>query len=589
MSALFGFSGLPDGELQSGMHSSLRHRGLTAAKVIASANGTIGYFSGDSDLASNHLHLAEDASTGCSVVVSGWVRFGEREIDATEFLFEFLRGREKFLESLTGDFVAAILTGESAYLIRDGAGQRSLYYSFQDGRLLFGSEPKAIWSVSKASMRLRRESLVEYLAFSFVPQQNTMLAGLFELLPGHVATVDLETGNIKLDRFFRFEDERLKKLESEFDSAIDWPAEFRMEFGNAVQRRMHSEGHAVFLSGGLDSSVVAAEVVRQASRPVDTFALHFGTNYPNELEFARAVAERIGSRHHEVLIRPQEFVKRLRDMVWYLDEPIGDPITMPNFELSSIVARDYQFAFNGEGGDPCFGGPKNIPMLLQHWYGGIQRDDDFRELAYLASYRRGYEEIHRLLNPDFLKGLDVKGHLTGILKPFFEQRSACFLDKLCSINIRLKGGHLILPKVERMWGASRLTPLSPLFDSEVVKFSYRMPSTMRLKSGIEKRVLKLAFADSLPSQIIDRPKSGMRVPVHYWFQGELRRFAKSILNRRKLKRDGIWNPDRVQQLLAYNTEEGPGRYGIRLWMLITFELWREMVTERRHLEIATPA
>ena len=167
-----------------------------------------------------------------------------------------------------------------------------------------------------------------------------------------------------------------------------------------------------------------------------------------------------------------------------------------------------------------------------------------------------------------------------MIRPFFKaRRPSLFLDKLTAINIRLKGAHLILPKVERMMGAAGIIPLSPLFSTEMVRFSYQMPSRLKLFGGVEKVLLKRTDADQLPAEVIARPKSGMRVPVHFWFRGELKRYARKILDRRQLPRVGLFDPQRVQQLLDYNTQEGPGRYGIRLWMLLTLEIWRRIVVE----------
>ena len=222
--------------------------------------------------------------------------------------------------------------------------------------------------------------------------------------------------------------------------------------------------------------------------------------------------------------------------------------------------------------------------MLHHWYGGIKREPGFRETAYLASYRRAYSEIPYLLTEDFRSNIREDKALSGVLRPFLETPDIkSFLHKLLAINIRLKGAHLILPKVERMLGAAGVTPLSPLFDERIVRMSFAMPPKMKLKGGIEKIVIKEAYKDLLPAEVIQRPKSGMRVPVHYWFKGELQKYARSILSPREIKRAGIFNPERVEKLLRYNISEGPGRYGIRLWMLLTFEIWRRFVIEGERL------
>jgi asparagine synthase (glutamine-hydrolysing) len=267
-------------------------------------------------------------------------------------------------------------------------------------------------------------------------------------------------------------------------------------------------------------------------------------------------------------------------MIWHLDDPIGDPITAPNFELAARVASDAAWVFNGEGGDPVFGGPKNLPMLLHHWYGGVPRGPRFRESMYLASYRRCFDDLDRILTPHWREQFDPIHELHQVLTPFFQaEQPSAFVDKLMAINIRLKGAHLILPKVDRMTGAWGLRQLAPLFDERLVDMSFRLPPRLKLNHGVEKIILKLAYRRDLPPEIIARPKSGMRVPVHFWFKGELKKYARKILSPANIKRAGIFNPSRVRQLLDYRTEEGPGRYGLRLWMLITFEIWRRIVVE----------
>ena len=165
--------------------------------------------------------------------------------------------------------------------------------------------------------------------------------------------------------------------------------------------------------------------------------------------------------------------------------------------------------------------------------------------------------------------------------PSVEIFSPATLNKLMSINVRLKGAHLILPKVERMLAASGLTPLSPLFDEDLLRLSFQMPTKMKLRHGVEKWALKRAYENDLPREVIDRPKSGMRVPVHYWFRGELKRRARRTLAPGVLRQENIFDPERVRQWLRYDTDEGPGRYGMRLWMLMTFELWRRTVVDSR--------
>jgi len=223
-------------------------------------------------------------------------------------------------------------------------------------------------------------------------------------------------------------------------------------------------------------------------------------------------------------------------------------------------------------------------MMMHHWYGPGTEPAPNLAQAYLASYRRAYGALPKLLAPDMLARIDPVRDLENLLTPMLEGPGPeRLLHRLLSLNIRYKGGHLILPKVERMLGAWGVTPLSPLFDERLVRFAFAMPPRFVLHRGIEKVILKRAYANELPVEVIERPKCGMRVPVHFWFQKDLRRYAKSILSRKNVSRAGIFDPDQVAALLNYDWETAGGRYGIRLWMLLTFEIWRRIVIEAEPL------
>ncbi|MCB1744124.1 MAG: hypothetical protein KDK91_27380 [Gammaproteobacteria bacterium] len=584
MSALFGFSGAPAPHWLPAMSAALRHRADVPPELLQSPHGTIGIAGSDDPRASSgSMPMYRDADSALAVAGRVYAAGTRLEPDPKWLLAGFREHGMALWPTLRGQFLIALLDGPNLYLVRDGAGTRSVYYGRYQGRVCFACEPKGVLAVPGFPRRLRMGGLAQYLSFSFVPGESTMLEDLHELPAGHLLCVNADAG-IRVQRYFHFEQVASEaRRDEDTRSDADWLAEFDARFSAAVRRRIPQDGQAlgVFLSGGIDSSAVSAELARQHARPLHTFSIHFGRGYPNELEFARAVADRIGSVHEEVLIEPRGFLPRLRRMIWHLDEPIGDPITMPNYELAMRIPEHIRHVFNGEGGDPVFGGPKNIPMLLQHWYGGLQRPVDFRERAYLASYRRGFEELEHLLTPEARAQICTQRDLVAPLTPFLQpDESTSFLDKLIAANIRLKGAHLILPKVERMLGAARLQPLSPFFDEDLLRLSFEMPGHLRLAHGIEKVVIKQAMRAHLPRAIVERPKSGMRVPVNYWFRGELARYARHILSRRELARAGLFDPARVGRLLRYETLEGPGRHGIRLWMLVTFELWRRIVLER---------
>jgi asparagine synthase (glutamine-hydrolysing) len=573
MGAIYGFLGPKDPKLLARMSSSLRHRG-TRFTEIQTETVSLGHRENPHPAWLSGTYEREHAA----VTTAGWIRHGNRPISPRELVDDDLLGCAATLSELSGDFVSARFDGTKLRLVRDAAGIRTVYWARAGDRWLFASEPKAILAVPDFERRLRVSGLAQYLTFSFLPGEPTLLEGLRELPAGHF--VDLRADSVEAEavRYFHFE---ALEPPSNDESSEEWINEFRERLGTAVTERLPVPTDAgVFLSGGLDSSAVVAELAERTTHPIRTWSIHFGKNYANELAYAREVAHRWRTDHEEIEIRPKDFIPRLRQAIWHLDDPIGDPITVPNFELARRAAKEVRFIFNGEGGDPLFGGPKNIPMLLHHWYGGIDRGPRFRERLYLESYRRAFGELRYLLTPEALRATSMERDLEGLLSPFFDTETPRhFLNKLCSINIRLKGAHLILPKVERMLGAHGLVSLSPLFDKRLIELSFAMPTTLKLHHGVEKVIIKRAFEDRLPTSVLARPKSGMRVPVHYWFRKEIRRFAQRLFTPERIRSAGLFRPERIKELLDYSTEDSPGRHGIRLWMLMTFELWRRMVIE----------
>jgi asparagine synthase (glutamine-hydrolysing) len=576
MSGIAGFLGPHGHPPLEWLARVLAHRQIRARVAIHEGNPTLGYS------ASKEVQFWENGKR--FVLLDGYLL--QQPAFEPESFFQTWQGRSlpDAIAHLRGSFVLAAWDGERLGLARDGLGMRALYHGMLGDTLLFGSEPKCVWSAPGFSRQLRPAALAEFLTFSFIPGRRTMLEGVSELEAGHCLEWMPKSGSLGavIRRWFTFAEQ---PAAPNSDPDGRWPETFASAIGKAVADRgalvPPREELGVFLSGGLDSSIITAELAAQfPGKTIHAFSIHFGKHLPNELEFARLAASRTGVRHHEVEVRPRNFINRLEEISAALDDPIGDPITVPNYLLAEHAAQRVRHLFNGEGGDPVMGGPKNMPMLLEHWYQSGPPDPLFRERAYLASYRRAYEEIESLLDPDFVRTMRETADLEGILTPFFQSDiPADFLNKLTLINIRLKGGSLILPKVERMTAPHGLTIYSPLFDENIAELSFTMPPRMKLSQGVEKYLMKKCYEQRLPPEIIHRPKSGMRVPVHSWFRDEMRGFAFSLLASRKTLSSGYFNAKRVKELLNYRLEEANPRCGLRIWMLMTFELWRRRVLQ----------
>jgi asparagine synthase (glutamine-hydrolysing) len=252
---------------------------------------------------------------------------------------------------------------------------------------------------------------------------------------------------------------------------------------------------------------------------------------------------------------------------------VGDPLTVPNLLLARAAAADgLKVLLNGEGGDPLFGGPKNIPMMVYEWH-RTNADPLDRARAYLRSYRKCYTDLPQLLNPDVLDALQDAPPLERLVQPYLESpRMSHYLNRLMYANTRLKGSHHILTKVERLTSSCGLEGRSPIFDPAVVQYAFAIPPQLKLAGVNEKWILKQAVQDLLPGLIIDRPKSGMRVPVQHWLAGPLRTLSRDLLLGRRARERGLFNPQTIQTWLRGEGKIWP-RHGAALWLVLTLEIW----------------
>ena len=595
MGCLFGYCGRPAEGLLDAMGQSLAHRcpkgfedireQTRPGRVVEIGRGIPAWSS------QGHLYHAKARGLACGYAGVFFnaekVLAGSRSSGPVgEAPPSVLAGLQSSLCSriprLEGAFVLAAYHNGTLVLARDPGGIKVLYWTRHRDRIVFASEIKALFCDPAVPRRMRPGALTEYLTFSFVPGANTMFADVFELQPGSL--LHWENGEPRVKRHFVFETREPAPAAAPDEEAFARRLRADLELSVAECCRFNSAPPAVVVSGGIDSSAVLALLAkRYPDKAIPTFSVHFGRRYANENDFVALITERYRTDHTWLEIRPRDFLKRMRQIVWYLDDPIGDPITAPNFLLAEAVSRVSGVLLNGEGGDPCFGGPKNIPMLLAAYLGPLpgEKQQGWLERNYLASYRKCFQDLSRMLDPAVWRAAGGEEALLEILSPFFHcPRPTHLLNRLMNINIRLKGANLILVKVDKMTSANGVLALAPLFSRRIIENSMACPPELKLSGSVEKAVLKQAVADIVPRPIVERPKSGMMVPVKFWFQGEMRRYAKSILSRGNVRRMGLFDPDYVRRLLAYDGRSIPdARYGLKLWMLITFMLWYEQMIE----------
>ncbi|MFI8007098.1 asparagine synthetase B family protein [Streptomyces sp. NPDC086010] len=489
-----------------------------------------------------------------------WARLGEAGVALAE-----------------GMFALAVLDGDGLVLVRDHVGARTVFYARAQGAWAASTSLRTLrrWPALGTSMNLA--AVRSFLTFAYLPGEETLLEGVREVLPGRVLRLAPDGG--VTESVFWEPREQLGQQGAQDTTPYALALRSHLETATAV-RLPEAEPAAVLLSGGVDSSLVTALAAKLHSHPVHTYSISFGDELPNELGYSGLVAAHCHTRHRVLSVSGEAVASRLAEAAALLDSPVGDPLTVPNLMLAEAVAADgASVVLNGEGGDPVFGGPKNLPMLVQemHREPGAPWDED-RATAYLRAYRKCWTDLPRLLTGpalDALRGAPlpqrfVEPYLTP--GPGSPHRMDALLNQLLHCNLRTKGAHHILTKVERLTASQGIEGRSPLFDRRVIDHAFATPPDLKLRGTAEKWILKEAVRDLLPGTVVDRPKSGMRVPVQQWLAGPLRDLAGDLLLSRQSAGRGLFRPAAIRTWMRGEGTLLP-RQGGKLWLVLTLELW----------------
>jgi asparagine synthase (glutamine-hydrolysing) len=501
-----------------------------------------------------------------------------------------------FVDRLEGMFAIALWDGPRRRLVlaRDRLGKKPLVWTrLPDGTFAFASELKAFHALPGFRAEPDLVALDAYLALQYVPGTRTGLRGVHRLAPASTLVVE-GTSQVET-RYWE------PSIVDEPLTEGDWLARVRDEVGRAVRRRLVADVPlGALLSGGIDSAIVVAQMARAASEPVRTFTVGFTDERYDERVYARAVAERWGTRHEEVVLEP-DAAATLPRLAAAFDEPLGDEAALPLFLICEAARREVTVALVGDGGDESFGGyerytamgladrlPRPAAALgarvLRAVPSGERRSTTFRARRFLDAattpraerYGRLMQvfplaersalwsaearaEIGPLMSAGFLLGAAPRAGVTGL--------------QLLDVATYLPGD--LLPKSDIASMAHSLELRSPLLDHRVVELGLSLPS--RLKRG--KLALRRAFADDLPPVVASRGKTGFGVPLAEWFRGDLRDLAGDLL----LADRGWFERGPVERLLD---EHAAGRadHGHRLWTLVMLELW-----QRAHVDVTLAA
>jgi len=514
--------------------------------------------------------------------------------DGEVLLHAWRKRGERMLEWLTGMFAFALWdrSRHELFLARDHLGIKPLYYAWHAGSFVFGSEIKALLQFPGLPRTVDLDALALYLECQYIPAPHSIYSTIRKLPAGHWLSV--RDGKLQTGSFWK--PSYVPKHGLDDATAV---SEFDRELGRSVESMLVSDVPlGVFISGGVDSGLVAAKANRVAG-PIDTFNLGFtGDNSGSEHEYAVRVARHIGSRHHCLMLAPDDVLPAVDRWVEVFDEPFGDHAALPTMALAEFARQTVKVVLTGEGADEILGGYDNyfkrlreeritrvlgargspIPALLRTLPGRVTRDRILK--AILEPLARRYTTIPNIfdsvLRQTYLsKALRQLTHVTLADKAelfFAECDSPSYLDHLLNIDTRLWLADDLLAKVDRATMAHSLEARVPYLDQNLYAWCARLDAGQKVGGGVAKILLKRLAERYLPREIVYRPKQGFTMPLDRWMAHELRADLTMALGPGGLQRRGLIRPQPISRMLAEHFS-GTKNHATRLWTLFVLERW----------------
>jgi len=519
------------------------------------------------------------------------------------------------VEHLRGMFAFALWdrSRRCLFLARDRLGIKPLYYRYDGHTLLFGSEIKAIRAYSGMRPEFDRRTLAEYLAFGYVSGENSMYSGILKLLPGHVLCID-QTGQLETSQYWDLS----VKADAVSQPHEHYVRRYREELEQCVATHLMSDVPlGVFLSGGLDSSAVAALTTKIRKAPIETFSVGYGEEAYSELRYARSVADHLKSRHHEVRLGRDEFFQTLPRVIWHEDEPVVWPSSVALYFVARLAREHVTVVLTGEGSDETLGGYTRYAWTLLN----ASMDSVYRRLTPAALRRMLRKGIinsplsgaaKRKLEHTFL-GRDGASWASFYFDNFYSAFSAAEQEEVLTPDARQTAGNAyagsmrhwshssgdllhrllytdiktylveLLMKQDQMSMAASIESRVPFLDHVLVEFTASIPAKYSTQGMAGKCILKAAVEDLLPSSIVYRKKMGFPTPWAHWLQGSALDLLQQQLTEPRTLERGLFRPESIRRMFDEH-KAGYRDHGNRIWRLLNLELWFRVCVEREPLD-----
>ncbi|OAG27693.1 asparagine synthase (glutamine-hydrolyzing) [Thermodesulfatator autotrophicus] len=510
---------------------------------------------------------------------------------------------ENCVERLSGMFAFALWDARERKLLlaRDRLGKKPLYYRLTNSRLVFASEIKALLA-DLPEKKIAPEALDCFFSFGFVPSPASIFSGIKKLPPAHLAVFSEKGLTLK-----RYWEVNFSPRAYSLDEAL---GEFLTLFEKAVSTRLISDVPlGAFLSGGIDSPLVVAQMSRLLDRPVLTNSIGFDDEAGSELPLAREIARFLGTDHREYLVKP-EAAKILPKIIYHLDEPLADSSALPTYYVCQMARQNVTVALSGDGGDESFGGytfrylphlfesrlRQKIPLPLRSTFfrllGAVypraswlprplRLKTIFQNLA-VSDARAFYQDLvwlpvdlrEEVYTPQFKKELDGATPFEWVYPLYQKTREIDPVSRAQFVDLHFYLPEDVLVKVDRMSMAVALEVRSPLLDYQLVEFAGRLPLELKVRGNTGKIILREALKRFLPEGLISKPKRGFAVPEAEWLRGKLRPFMEEALDTRD---SCLWQHLERKKVKALWQKHLSGRLnlGVFFWGLMIFRLWEK--------------
>lgn len=505
-------------------------------------------------------------------------------------------------------------------LARDRAGEKPLYFGWQNNTLLFGSELKAIKAYKSFSKEIDRNSISSYLRNNYIPAPYTIYKNIFKLHPGSYITFDLKNRNKNLNqkKYWSILNNK-KKNETSLSSLNLNENTNHLEkiFFQVIKEQMISDVPiGAFLSGGIDSSLVTAIMQSISEKPINTFTVGFDDNEFNEAKYALKISKYLKTNHHEIFLKDNDLLDVIPKISGIYDEPFSDSSQIPTYMISNFASKKVTVSLSGDGADELFGGYnrylkayllfnqlKKLPInlrsilfnlinslnpnhinLVGKLIGKLSLDElSWGKLDYklskfsktlMCNTMMDYYNVltSNLSNPNeiVIGGKEHKNDFVDfdLFENHFDQSKLMQLDFLNYLH------NDILVKLDRASMASSLECRSPFLDIKIINFATELPLNMKINNKKGKVILRELLNKFIPKNLFERSKSGFAVPISRWLNGPLKDWSEELLDFNRIKSEGLLNPIEVQKLKDAHLS-GRKNHQDQLWSLLIFQQWVE--------------